>query len=186
MIRAFSSTTEGLVSFFRSSQANQKSRLSSLYSERRNSRKVSRPSKERSIISKLRAHDRTSSRLGCLRSNMHVTDRGQLTQDRGDCSWLVLLFFCRFNTVHLGASLPFAPLYPIFVPGLKKQFCLLMHLHRQLFLTNRLTYIKILSSPYNSYQNTPTLCYSPGPALCWSGWSLTKSLLGLKWHQFQQ
>lgn len=66
MILAFSSTTEGLVSFFRSSQASQKSRLSSLYSERRNSRKISRPSKERSIISKLRAHDNTSSRLGCL------------------------------------------------------------------------------------------------------------------------
>jgi len=83
MILVFSSTTEGFVSFFNSSHANQKSRLSSLYSDRRNSRKTSRPSSERSIISKLRDHDSTSSRLGCLRFE-HIDRHKINTETRSD------------------------------------------------------------------------------------------------------
>lgn len=43
MTRAFSSTTSGLLSFLRSSQASQKRMFSSLYSHLRNSRKTARP-----------------------------------------------------------------------------------------------------------------------------------------------
>lgn len=129
MILAFSSTTVEFVSFFRSSQANQKSRLSSLYSERRNSRNTSRPSNERSIISKLRDHDSTSSRLGCLKSydrrvwkwRSHTNTQYWHKNAKLEGRRLNLLFFCSFNTVHLGAGLSFTPLQPVFIPGLEKR-----------------------------------------------------------------
>lgn len=66
MILAFSSIADGLVSFFSSSQVIQNIRFSSLYSDRKNSRKTPLPSGEHIIISKLRDQAITSSSVGCL------------------------------------------------------------------------------------------------------------------------
>lgn len=32
-----------------------------------------------------------------------------------------LLFFCSFNTVHLGAGLSFTPLHPVFIPARRRE-----------------------------------------------------------------
>ncbi len=68
MMQAFSAIVDGLVSFFISSQAIQNIRFSSLYSDRKNSRKTSLPFEERNIISKLRDQEITSSGVRCWSS----------------------------------------------------------------------------------------------------------------------
>lgn len=60
-------------------------------------------------------------RVSAVGENAHVcetdTNTIVLAQTRLEGRRLDLLFFCSFNTVHLGAGLSFTPLHPVFIPG---------------------------------------------------------------------